>query len=36
MKYKCAHCGRVFVEKCPHNCNNGFRKRRLVWIETNE
>lgn len=29
MKYKCKHCGKVFAEKCPHNCNTGFRKRHL-------
>lgn len=31
MKYKCKHCGRIFNQKCAHNCNTGFRKRHLEW-----
>ena len=31
MKYKCKHCGRIFTQKCAHNCNTGFRKRHLDW-----
>lgn len=31
MKYKCAHCGREFADRCPHNCNTGFRKRHLSF-----
>ena len=36
MKYKCKHCGRTFDERCAHNCNTGFRKRHLEWVEVED
>ena len=34
VNYKCLLCGRdKFTRKSPHNCNNGFRKRKIQWIE---
>ena len=33
-RYKCLLCGRdKFTKKEPHNCNNGFRKRHIIWEE---
>jgi len=31
MRFKCNHCGRIFKEKCAHDCNTGFRKRNKDW-----
>lgn len=31
IKYKCSYCGRCFIDKIPHKCNNGFRKRNNKW-----
>jgi hypothetical protein len=31
-KYRCLLCGRdKFTNKTAHNCNNGFRKRKIKW-----
>lgn len=31
-KYQCMHCGRTFIDRVPHRCTTGFRKRHLKWI----
>ncbi len=36
MKYKCKYCGRIVPQKCAHNCNTGFRKRHLEWVEVED
>ena len=29
--YKCLYCGREFIDKIPHKCNDGYRKRHLKF-----
>jgi hypothetical protein len=37
IRYQCLLCGRdKFTRKSPHNCNDGFRKRKIIWREIYE
>lgn len=28
---KCKLCSRAFIGKMPHKCNDGYRKRNIIW-----
>lgn len=34
--YKCNYCDRVFGDRIPHKCNNGFRKHKHSWTEIDD
>ena len=36
LSIKCLHCGKTFIKKQPHYCNNGFRKKNNSWQELKE